>query len=498
MLNANDTVEDIKNEVLYHVAKAAFEGKLDQIEATLPYEILPGSKPSFRCCVYKEREIIRERIMLAKNINPADGKPCHNTVKIIPAACENCPITRFSVTDNCQKCIGKKCMQACKFGAISMTRNKAYIDPEKCKECGQCYEACSYNAIVDTMRPCRRACPVDAIQAGDDGRVTIDDEKCIRCGGCINACPFGAVSDSSRILEVIEYLKGDRPVYAMVAPAAEGQFGVDITMESIRNGLKKLGFVDMVDVAIGADFVSDSEAKEWSEAYKEGKKMTTSCCPAFVHMIRRHFPELAENVSTTVSPMAATARLVKAIHPDAVCIFIGPCIAKKSEAGQDQEHPGENADLVLTFEEISAMFRAKDIKLEPCTMEEQNGSIYAKRYASSGGVTSAVKQSLMEQGVSAAVNVRQCNGAEECKKALFLMKAGRLPEDFLEGMACEGGCVAGPGNIQEEKAFKRERIKQLKNADDDRTIADTLERYSKYEFSMHRRKSEVTEAESAE
>ena len=133
LLDENDTIDDIKNEVLYHVAKAAFEDNLDGILARLPYEILPGSKPSFRCCVYKEREIIRERIMLAQNINPATGEPCHNTVQIIPAACENCPIARFSVTDNCQKCMGKKCMQACKFGAISMTRDKAYIDPEKCK-----------------------------------------------------------------------------------------------------------------------------------------------------------------------------------------------------------------------------------------------------------------------------------------------------------------------------------------------------------------------------
>lgn len=486
MLNENNTIEDVKGEVLYQVAKAAFEGKLQNIEATLPYEILPGNKPSYRCCVYKEREIIRERIMLAQNINPANGEPCHNTVKIIPAACENCPITRFTVTDNCQKCLGKKCMQACKFDAITMLRNKAYIDPEKCKECGQCYEACPYNAIVDIMRPCRRACPVDAIQVTDEGRVDIDDEKCIRCGACISSCPFGAVSDSSRMLEVIEYIKSDKPVYALVAPAAEGQFGVDITMESIRNGVKKLGFTDMVDVAIGADFVSDSESKEWAEAYNEGKKMTTSCCPAFVHMIRRHFPELAEHVSTTVSPMAATARLVKAMHKDAICIFIGPCIAKKSEAGQDQDHPGENADLVLTFEELNAMFRAKNVKLEPCVLEEQNGSIHAKRYANAGGVTKAVKQALMEQGVEAGVNVRQCNGAEECRKALFLMKAGRLPEDFIEGMICSGGCVSGPGNLQDEKAFKRERDKQLNNADD-RTIADTLSAYSQYEFSMHRR-----------
>lgn len=489
MLNENDTVEEVKSEVLYYVAKAAFEGNLEKIEATLPYEILPGSKPSYRCCVYKEREIIRERIMLAKNINPASGENCTNTVVILPAACENCPITRFSVTDNCQKCMGKKCMQVCKFGAITMTRTKAYIDPNKCKECGQCYDACPYNAIVDIMRPCRRACPVDAIQASDeDGTVNINEEKCIRCGACINSCPFGAISDSSRIVEIIDHLKSDKPVYAMVAPAAEGQFGADITMESIRDGVKQLGFKDMVDVAIGADFVSDSEAKEWAEAYLESKKMTTSCCPAFVHMIRRHFPTLAENISSTVSPMAATARLIRAMDPEAVCIFIGPCIAKKSEAGQDQDHPGENADLAMTFEELKAMFRAKDVQLQPVSIGVQNGSVYGKRYGNAGGVTNAVQQALLEQGKGISVNVHRCNGAAECKKALMLMKAGRLPEDFIEGMCCEGGCVSGPGNIQEERSFKRERDKQI-GAADDRGILDTLQEYSQYEFSMHRRKA---------
>ncbi|MCI8791560.1 MAG: 4Fe-4S binding protein [Eubacterium sp.] len=492
MLNENDTIEEVKSEVLYHVAKAAFEGNLEKIEATLPYEILPGSKPSYRCCVYKEREIIRERIMLAKNINPATGDDCNNTVVILPAACENCPITRFSVTDNCQKCMGKKCMQACKFDAITMTRTKAYIDPNKCRECGQCFDACPYNAIVDIMRPCRRACPVDAIQASEeDGTVSINEEKCIRCGACINSCPFGAISDSSRIVEIIDHLKSDKPVYAMVAPAAEGQFGADITMESIRDGVKQLGFKDMVDVAIGADFVSDSEAREWAEAYNEGKKMTTSCCPAFVHMIRRHFPSLAENISTTVSPMAATARLVRAMDPDAVCIFIGPCIAKKSEAGQDQAYPGENADLAMTFEELRAMLRAKEVQLQPVSIGEQNGSVYGKRYGNAGGVTNAVQQALSEQGKDISVNVHRCNGASECKKALMLMKAGKLPEDFIEGMCCEGGCVSGPGNIQDERSFKRERDKQIKEADD-RGILDTLREYSQYDFSMHRRKTEET------
>ena len=243
----------------------------------------------------------------------------------------------------------------------------------------------------------------------------------------------------------------------------------------------------MVDVAVGADFVSDSEAKEWAEAYNEGKKMTTSCCPAFVHMIRRHFPGLAENISTTVSPMAATARLVRAMDPDAVCIFIGPCIAKKSEAGQDQAYPGENADLAMTFEELRAMFRAKDVQLQPVSIGEQNGSVYGKRYGNAGGVTNAVQQALIEQEKGISVNVRRCNGAAECKKALMLMKVGKLPEDFIEGMCCEGGCVSGPGNIQEERNFKRERDKQIGEADD-RGILDTLQEYSQYEFSMHRRK----------
>lgn len=219
--------------------------------------------------------------------------------------------------------------------------------------------------------------------------------------------------------------------------------------------------------------------------------MTTSCCPAFVHMIRRHFPSLAENISTTVSPMAATARLVRAMDPDAVCIFIGPCIAKKSEAGQDQAYPGENADLAMTFEELRAMLRAKEVQLQPVSIGEQNGSVYGKRYGNAGGVTNAVQQALSEQGKDISVNVHRCNGASECKKALMLMKAGKLPEDFIEGMCCEGGCVSGPGNIQDERSFKRERDKQIKEADD-RGILDTLREYSQYDFSMHRRKTEET------
>ena len=484
MLEQGATLGNVKHEVLYQVAKAAFEGDLEEREDQIPYDIIPGPTANFRCCVYKEREIIRERIRLAKNITPTTGEPCRNTVQIIPAACEGCPITRYVVTDNCQKCMAKKCQQACNFQAITMLRDKAYIDPQKCKECGKCHDACPYNAIADLMRPCKRTCPVDAIQVGEDKIVRIDDEKCIRCGSCIKDCPFGAISDSSRMLEVIEHLKGDRPVYAMIAPAGEGQFGSNVTMQSLREGVKQLGFEDMVEVALGADFVSDSESDEWMEAYKEGKKMTTSCCPAFVHLIRRHFPQLEENISTTISPMAATARLIRAKYPDAVTIFIGPCIAKKSEPGQWQEVEGANADLVLTFEELHAMFRAKGVELTSFGSNTQQGTIYAKRYANAGGVTNAVVQSLKEKGITEDIKVRGCSGALECKKALLQMKVGRLPEDFIEGMACIGGCVNGPGSVKPETLAKRDREKLLAQADN-RTIAESMAPYKDLEFSMH-------------
>ena len=235
----------------------------------------------------------------------------------------------------------------------------------------------------------------------------------------------------------------------MVAPSVEGQFGPDITMASWRTALKKIGFADMIEVALGGDMTAAAEAEEWAEAYKEGKKMTTSCCPAFVNMIRQHFPTLLDNMSTTVSPMCAVSRMVKAEDPDAVTVFIGPCISKKSEA-LDLSIEG-NADYALTLSEARAMMRAKGVELEPEENSLQDGSVFGKRFGNGGGVTAAVLQCLKESGEDAQVNVMKCNGAAECKKALLLLRAGKLPADFIEGMACVGGCVGGPSKYKSEQ-----------------------------------------------
>ena len=200
-------------------------------------------------------------------------------------------------------------------------------------------------------------------------------------------------------------------------------------------------------------------------------------------MVKKHFPTLAGNISTTVSPMCATSRMLKAQDPETITVFVGPCIAKKEEI-LDSELEG-TADYVLTFNELDCMLQAKNIVLKPDAEAVQQGSLYAKRFANSGGVTAAVVQALKEKGVEADVKVAICNGAAECKKALMMMRAGKLPEDFIEGMCCEGGCVSGPGAAKCEFDSRKDREALLKMADD-REIYANIESVDKDSFSMHR------------
>lgn len=478
---ADENVIKIKHDVLYEVAKLAFADELEEKRDGIAEALIPGPTPQFRCCIYKEREIIRQRVRLAEGKAPGmndDG----NIVQVISSACEDCPISSYVVTDNCQNCIGKACINACNFGAIEMGRHRSHIDASKCKECGKCAQACPYHAIAALKRPCKFSCPVDAISYDENGISVISEEKCIRCGLCIHKCPFGAIGSKTFIVDVIKAIKSEHPVYALVAPATEGQFGENITMNSWKKAMKAVGFTDLVEVGLGGDMTAAYEAEEWAEAYKNGKKMTTSCCPAFVNMIKKHYPELIDNVSTTISPMCAVSRMLKAKEPDAVTVFIGPCISKKSEV---KDHAIEgNADYALTYSEIRAMMRAKGVELEEDDNTYQESSVYGKRFANAGGVTEAVLQSLKESDDEIAATVNKCNGAAECKKALLLMKVGRLPEDFIEGMICEGGCVGGPSAFRPQASFKKNRDAIISEADE-RGIHENLDHYDMDAFSMH-------------
>lgn len=482
MVTNDATILRIKHDVLCEVAKLAWEGRLEQERDEIPFRMIPGPQAQFRCCIYKEREIIRQRVRLAEGKCPS-GKDSINVVQVISSACEECPIASYLVTDNCRKCMGKACQNSCNFGAITMGERHAHIDPNKCKECGKCAQACPYNAIAHLERPCKKVCPADAITYDEYGICEINEKKCIQCGACIHSCPFGAIGTKTFMVDVINLIRAGKRVVAMVAPATEGQFGPDITMASWKTALKKVGFADMVEVGLGGDLTAAAEAAEWAEAYKEGKKLTTSCCPAFVNMIKQHFPMLLDNMSTTVSPMCGVSRMLKERDPGTVTVFIGPCIAKKSETLD--LNIKDNADYAMTFGEIRAMMRAKGVELEPEENTYQESSVFGKRFGNSGGVTAAVVQCFKEMNEDITPNVMKCNGAAECKKALLLMKVGKLPADFVEGMACVGGCVGGPSKHKTEMEAKKARDLLIGQADG-RKVHENLKNLGADQVAMHR------------
>ncbi len=487
MITNDKSLISLKHKIMEEVAKLAWKGELDEDHKDkLIHEICPGPLAGYRCCVYKDRELVKQRIRLAEGKNPNPISVSKNQIQILSPACEECPISSYTVTDNCRKCMGQACKSACKFDAITIGTHRSHIDPTKCKECGQCAKACPFNAIVHLERPCRQACPVGAITYDEYGICVIDEDKCIECGHCIHACPFGAPASKTYLVPIIEAILAGKEVFAMCAPATEGQFGEEITMGSIREAVKKMGFTDMVEVGLGGDMTAAYESEEWSEAREEGRKMTTSCCPAFINMLKKHFPDqYRDNMSSVVSPMCAISRYLKATHPGCVTVFIGPCMAKKSEAA-DKEGTPENADYVLTYGEFRALLRSKGVELQPCEDPYQESSIFGKKFATSGGVANAVLECMIERGEDIdGIKLKKCAGGDECRKALLLLKAGKLPEDFIEGMVCEGGCVGGPSKHKTELEITKARNALLNKADDRKILAN-LKNYPMDKFSMFR------------
>lgn len=486
-MQSNDKgILDLKSFILTEVCRLAWNDELTAKNCEdIIYKVSPGPKPQYRCCVYKEREIVRGRIRLAMGQSPDPVKPSTNVVAVIPAACDDCPIQEYTVTDSCRFCLGKSCLNACRFDAISPGESRMKIDPLKCKSCGMCAKSCPYEAIVHRVRPCKKACPVGAITYDEYGFCLIDNDKCIHCGHCVHSCPFGAISSKAFVTQIISDIRSGKKVYAMCAPATEGQFGKDIGMASIRAALKKAGFADMVEVGLGGDMTAAYEAREWIEAKKEGRKMTTSCCPAFISMMRHNFPkQYAENKSTTVSPMVAISRYIKSMDPEAVTVFIGPCIAKKGETLN--EFIADRPNYAVTYSEILAMLNAADIKFEPVEEDYQESSVFGKKFAGSGGVADAVLEVMKEMGEdTSSISLLSVAGGADCKKALQLLKVGKLQEDFVEGMMCPGGCVGGPSRHEAEAVVLKSRKDLLAKADG-RKILENLKNYPMDKFSMYR------------
>lgn len=459
-----------KYKVLREVARHAWEGNLLEHVMDIPYTIVPGKVSATRCCVYKERAILSERVKLAMGGNPEN----QNVIEVIDIACDECPAAGYEVTSSCRGCFAHRCEDVCPRGAITFDQyHVAHIDKSKCIECGKCASVCPFSAIANRKRPCQNACKIKAISITADGEAAIDNNKCISCGACVYQCPFGAISDKSYILDAIEAIKGSEnntkyKVYAVVAPSISSQFTY-AKLGQVVTGLKELGFYNVVEAALGADMVAKAEGKELAEK----GFLTSSCCPAFVNYIQKSFPDLAPYVSHNPSPMAAISKHIKSLEPEAKVVFIGPCTAKKMEVKQESVRPF--VDTVITFEELQALFDSKDIEiteLEESTLD--NASYFGRIFARCGGLAEAVSQSLKEQGFEDFVlKAFSCDGIEECRLALLKKSKNVLDANFIEGMACIGGCIGGAGCLTHGEKNKIFVDKFGKEATE-RTITDSV------------------------
>lgn len=435
-------VQLVKHEVMKEVSRFAFEGSLKENIHKIPFIVDEGPEPRFRCCLHHERATTLERINMALGGN----KDNDNIIEVLDSACDKCLENRYVVTETCRGCLAHRCVQSCPVEAISIINNKATIDYKKCIECGKCKSHCPYNAVADVMRPCRKVCQTKAITINKYKKAEIDKEKCISCGSCVYHCPFGAIQDKSQIVDVIESLKDKaNNVYAILAPAFSSQYNY-VELGRVISALKILGFKDTIEVALGADFVVENETNELIEFIGKGEVLTSSCCPSFVNLIELNYPELTANISSIVSPMLATSRLIKSIDPTSKIVFIGPCIAKKSE--QKKYNLEDGVDFVLTFEELAAMISSRDITLKDLPLSPlNNASYFGRKFAASGGLTSAIKNNIDRNKIDISFNPLMADGILECDKALKLLKLKRLDHDFIEGMACKGGCIKGPATM---------------------------------------------------
>ncbi len=446
-------VQFLKYNVLREVARHAWRGDLLESVVGIPKEIIPGKTPTMRCCVYKERAILGERVRVAMG----GDKSNPNVIEVIDIACDECPAGGYTVTDSCRGCLAHRCEEACPRDAITFDEHqKAHIDKSKCVNCGKCAQSCPYTAIANLKRPCENACKIKAISMAEDGSASIDNGKCVSCGACVYQCPFGAITDKSFILDVIDILKksdGNKAykTYAVVAPSISSQFSY-AKLGQVITAIKELGFFHVIEAALGADMVADEECAELVEK----GFLTSSCCPAFVNYIYKQFPEMKEHVSHNPSPMVRLAMYIKATAPDSRVVFIGPCTAKKMEFQKESARP--YVDSVITFEELQALFDSRELDLASLGEDVlDNASYFGRIFARSGGLSDAVAQGLKEHGVSDfELKAVTCDGIEACRMALLKASKGKADGNFIEGMACVGGCIGGAGCLTHGEKNKAE------------------------------------------
>ena len=468
----------VKKEILVKVIKAFLSDNFEEQVNAIPQELYPEKDD-----LSKEHTKIRARILaglgfsieetdeaisLAKYAQQALQRTEINSkhLTVIKPACQACRSNTIYVSNLCKGCTAHPCISSCKFGAIAIVNGRSVIDDSKCKKCQMCIKACPYHAIVKLAVPCEDACPVGAMGKDEAGLAHVNHESCISCGKCIASCPFGAIHEKSQIIDILKAIKDGKNVIAMLAPAIAGQFQGNIYQ--LKTALKEAGFTDVYEVAQGADITAHKEAEEFTEKLKEGKLeqtfMTTSCCAGYNQLVKKHLPEIKPYVSTTGTPAYYISEIIKKEMPDAVTVFVSPCLAKRAE-GLDNP----NINYVMNCEELDALLTAKDIEVSKCeeTHYPVKSSKHARNFCLTGGVAESVKASLTDESVIKPCVINGLN-KESIRQLKTCAKTGQCEGgcNLIEVMCCEGGCIGGNATLNPLKTAKKQVDGLANNSED--------------------------------
>ncbi len=473
---AYNNVVAIRRYILQMLAKMIYDGNVEEKIDRLPFDMYTKKTEHTRCCIHKSRAEAKYKTMAILGFNTDDEKDEFDNLShyvnikkqtenntevmltVVDEACSSCVKASYIVTNLCRSCIAHPCTYACKKQAITKHENsQAHIDPAKCINCGLCMQACPYHAIIFQPVPCEEACPVGAISKREDGVEHIDPEKCIYCGKCMVACPFGAIFEKSFMFEIVSAIKQGKEVVAMVAPSLGGQFNQPYG--KVLSAIKKIGFTDVVEVAKGANMTTENETREFEERMEKGVKfMTTSCCAAWRELYIKHIPEIQPFVSDALTPMGYTAKWIRETKKDAILVFVAPCVGKRSEC-----HRNPDVNYVLSYEELDALFKAAEIDI--ATMEETvlDSTIlgHGRGFAMIAGVTASVKATAKNPEI---INDVVIDGLtkQTIKDLKQWAKKGEAPGNFVEVMACQGGCVNGCDTINLPKSAARQILPTTK------------------------------------